>query len=201
MFLIDNILGDDAILHQPFLCDVRRCKGACCTVKGGSGAPLLDSEVELVRDAVPVAWDYLSKRSQAAISQHGAVEGEEGEYGTVCIDDADCVFVFYERGSDVAKCAIEQAYNDGKTSFRKPISCHLFPVRVADFNGTYLYYEEFDECKPALAHGAAQGATVHDCVRDALVRAYGEEWFGKLKELARRNSRADTTSDTASDTA
>jgi hypothetical protein len=197
MFIIDNILGDDKLLTQPFLCNLKQCKGACCTVKGGSGAPVLDSEVALVNAAVPVAWRYLSERSQREITTHGAVEGSEGEYGTTCIDDADCVFVYYERGSDIAKCAIEQAYNDGKTSFRKPISCHLFPVRVADFSGTYLYYEEFDECKPAIAHGEANNANIYDCVKDALVRSYGDEWFGKLQELAKRESKKLTTQTTA----
>jgi hypothetical protein len=186
MFIIDNILADDALLHQPFLCDLNKCKGACCTVKGGSGAPLLDSEIETVQDVVPIVWDYLAERSRAEIRLRGTVEGSAGEYGTTCIDDADCVFVYYEKGSDVAKCAIERAYNDGKTTFRKPLSCHLFPIRVADFNGVYLYYEEFSECQPALSNGKRKNVALFECVKDALTRAYGEEWYAKLEELARQ---------------
>jgi hypothetical protein len=185
MILIDNILVDEAIVSTPFLCNTNQCKGACCTVKGGSGAPLLDDEVERVEASVQAASAYLSERSQAEIRQRGATEGTAGEYATRCIDDRDCVFVYYESGSDVAKCAIERAYFDGKTPFRKPISCHLFPIRVADFNGPYLYYEHFPECAPALAHGSVHQATIADCVKDAIVRAYGEEWYEKLMAHAR----------------
>jgi hypothetical protein len=186
MIAIDAILLDDAIVQQPFLCNTTACKGACCTVKGGEGAPLLDSEVQDVESAVEVAWEYLPERSRKEITKQGAVAGTAGDYSTQCIEDRDCVFVYYENGSDVARCAIEKAFLDGKTSFRKPLSCHLFPIRVADFNGPYLYYDVFPECAPALKHGAYHRVHIYECVKDALVRLYGEQWFEKLRQFAER---------------
>lgn len=182
MILIENILLDEELVTTPFLCDLAKCKGACCTVKGGQGAPVLASEIEDIERAIQPASKYLTARSKEIIRTKGAVESFEGEntteYMTVCIDDADCVFVYYE--GDVAKCAIEKAYFAGETSFRKPLSCHLFPIRVADFNGTYLYYDEFDGCKPALPHGRKHNVRIPEAVREALVRAFGEEWYEAL---------------------
>ncbi len=181
MFLIDNILVDEAIISTPFLCELNKCKGACCTIKGGQGAPMLDEEVELVKQAIKPASKYLTERSKAEIAKHGSYEGNPGDYTTRCIDDADCVFVFYE--GDVAKCAIEKAYFEGRSEFRKPLSCHLFPVRLTDFNGAYLYYDKFDECAPALEYGTRQNVHIPETVKDALIRAFGAEWYAKLDML------------------
>lgn len=186
MLLLDNLLLDDHIITQPFLCDLGKCKGACCTVKGGQGAPVLDTEVEALTNAIEITWKYLPERSRKEIEQHGAIDGSDGDLYTRCVDDGDCVFVYYEKGSHIAKCAIEQAYFDGMTSFRKPISCHLFPIRVTDFNGPYLYYEEFPECKPALQNGKRHDVRIFEAVKEALIRAFGDEWYSKLSELARR---------------
>jgi Protein of unknown function (DUF3109) len=185
MILIDNILLDDAVVSTPFLCNTLRCKGACCTVKGGEGAPLLDVEIEALQASILPASKYLNERSKAILATHGGFEGIPGEYTTVCIDDADCVFVFYD--GDVAKCAIEKAYYEGTTDFQKPISCHLFPVRVGDLHGPYLYYEKFPECAPALTHGAELGVHIPETVRDALIRAYGEEWYAALDKLVQES--------------
>lgn len=181
MFLIDNILVDEQIISTPFLCEINKCKGACCTVKGGQGAPVLDEEVAQLEASVKAASRYLSERSKKAIAQNGTYEGSPGEYTTRCIDDADCVFVFYE--GDIAKCAIEKAYFEGYGTFRKPISCHLFPIRVTDFHGQYLYYDKFDECAPALEYGKRNNVHIPESVKEALVRAFGEEWYGKLNIL------------------
>lgn len=184
--LLDNLLLDDRIISQPFLCDTGKCKGACCTVKGGQGAPVLDSEVDAMISSIEVAWNYLPPRARAEIEQHGVIDGLDGDLYTRCIDDGDCVFVYYEKGSDIAKCSIEQAYFNGATSFRKPISCHLFPIRVTDLNGPYLYYEEFPECKPALDNGTRNDVRVFEAVKEALMRAFGDAWYEKLTELAQR---------------
>lgn len=182
MILIENILADETLLSRRFLCDSSQCKGACCTYKGGTGAPLLDSEVQFVEQVVPAVLEYLPARAIKEIEKFGAVEGFDGNYGTRCIDSADCVFVYFE--GDEAKCAIEKAYFAGKTEFRKPISCHLFPIRVSDFGGDYLYYEQFDECQSAIANGEKQNVFLHQMLKDALVRAYGEKWYLQLCEKA-----------------
>ncbi len=187
MILIDTILLDEQLLSTPFLCDLGKCKGACCTMKGGQGAPVLEQEVEAVQSAIAPASKYLSKRSKDAIAAHGAVEQIDGEFMTVCIDDADCVFVYYE--GDVAKCAIEKAYFAEETDFRKPLSCHLFPIRIADFNGPYLYYDEFEGCEPALKHGEKHNVRIPEAVQDALVRAFGEEWYGTLDNVVQEHKK------------
>lgn len=188
MILLDNILLDEQILTQSFACDLKQCKGACCTTKGGAGAPLRDEEIELIESATPAALEYLTPRSATYIQTHGWYEGSPGEYATQCINDRDCVFVFYE--GDIARCALERAYFEGNATFRKPLSCHLFPIRVADFGGTYLYYEEFSECTPALTEGKQTGQVVLDTAREALQRAFGEEWVEAATALSEQERNA-----------
>lgn len=108
----------------------------------------------------------------------GFYEGEPGDYATTCVDDEDCVFVYHDNG--IAKCAIERAYNEGKVSFRKPISCHLYPIRVRSFAGDILRYHEIAECKPAVAKGDSEKIGVIEFLKDALIRRYGEEWYNRL---------------------
>ncbi len=182
MIIVDNLLVDESIGTEYFDCDLKNCKGACCTFPGEYGAPVLDEEVALVEDSFKYAKEYLSESSLNYIKNHGLVEGEEGDFTTVCIDKKDCVFVFYE--GDIALCAIEKAYRDGKIKFMKPISCHLFPIRVGKFGGDYLYYEQFEVCKPAPLYGKKNNTKIFESVKTALIRAYSEEWYDNYtKEL------------------
>jgi len=179
---LDEILVDESVLTAQFSCDLARCKGACCTLPGGAGAPLLDEEVELVKGAVQAATPYLSERSKKHIEQHGSVEGAAGSWATACIDDRDCVFVTYE--GDVATCSIEKAWHAGTSTFRKPLSCHLFPVRLKNFGGPYLHYEQFAECAPGRRKGANDGTLLVDTVKDALVRAFGSDAAERIADAA-----------------
>lgn len=178
MYSIDNILLDESILSTNFTCDLERCKGACCTFAGEFGAPLLDEEIPEMEKVLDVAIGYLSERSRQYLKDHGFFEGFSGSYSTKCIDKKDCVFVYYER--DVAKCAIEKAYFDGKIHFRKPLSCHLFPIRVGDFGGKYLYYEVIKECKPAIEKGNFESTPMHEAVKESIIRLLGEDWYNNL---------------------
>jgi len=180
MILIDKILLDEDIISSEFLCDLSKCKGACCTFPGDKGAPVRDSEVQMLNQCLEAASEYLSKRNLKYIEKHGIVEGDKGNYTTVCINNRDCVFVYYDEG--IAYCAIERAFLDGKISYRKPISCHLYPIRVGNFNGDYLYYSRIEECKPAREYGKQNKVHLTKCVKDALVRAYGEKWYDVLAE-------------------
>lgn len=182
MITLDHLLIDESVFTSTFACDLQGCKGACCTLPGGAGAPLADTEVELVRSAVEHALPYLSERSRSYIQAHGAVEGFPGQYATTCIDDKDCVFVMYDDG--IATCAIEKAWHAGATAFRKPLSCHLFPIRVANFGGPYLHYEKFDECAPGRALGEQLGLPLVVALKDALVRAYGAEIYERMLDIA-----------------
>jgi hypothetical protein len=180
MMVIGEILVDDALSTERFSCDLARCKGACCTLEGGRGAPLLNEEKVLVEHALPVVRKYLSPRSLNEIASRGAVDGQRGSYATNCIDDRDCVFVFYD--GDVAKCSIEAAYNNGEYPWRKPVSCHLFPLRYAAGGSAFLRYEAIAECAPGRERGRADGTPLPVFLKDAIVRRFGEEWYGRLAE-------------------
>lgn len=185
MISLDHLLIDNGVFSSQFACDVARCKGACCTLPGGAGAPLRDDEVPLVRGSVEAALPYLSDRSREALKRTGPVEQVHNGWATACIDDRDCVFVVYEN--DVATCAIEKAWHAGATAFRKPISCHLFPIRVANFGGPYLHYERFSECAPGRERGRTEGIRLVDSLHEALERAFGTELASKI--VAYRSSK------------
>jgi len=182
MILIDSVLVDPKVLSQPFSCDVHQCKGACCTLEGGQGAPLLETEIHLIESSFEPAKKYLSKQTLEVIEKNGLWEEIDGKFYTNTIQQKDCVFVFYDNG--IAKCSIEKSFFEGKNEFRKPISCHLFPIRKVSFGGDYIYYEQFDECKPALSHGITTSSTVLTNSKDALVRMYGEEWYNNAVSVS-----------------
>lgn len=191
MILIDKILVDKEIIKLKFNCDIDKCKGACCTFPGEYGAPLLDSEVEIIKSVSSVASEFLSEKSKSIIQIEGAIQGSPNDYSTNCIDKKDCVFVYYE--DDVARCSIEKAFFSGKTKFRKPISCHLFPIRVSNFGGTYLYFSNYEECKPAFQNGSNNHIFLVQMLKDALVRAYGKEWYKHLLNYVLQKSNGKKT--------
>ncbi len=178
LVVIDNVAVEGNLLNRKFACDVLKCKGACCSLPGGRGAPLLDLEIAQIEQVLPEVLPMLSEEKKNLIEEFGFYEGEIGDYATICVDDKDCVFVYREKG--IAKCAIERAFNDGKINFRKPISCHLYPIRINKFGGDILRYHEIPECKPAIKNGEAESIDVIEFVKDALIRSYGEEWYDKL---------------------
>ncbi len=180
--MIDDVTIDTSLFGRKFACDLLKCKGACCSLPGGRGAPLLDSEIPEIEAVLPDVLPLLSEEKRRAIETSGFYEGHGGDYATTCIDDQDCVFVYRENG--IAKCGIERAFNDGRTGFRKPISCHLYPIRVARFGGDVLRYHELAECKPAVGRGESENVGVMEFLKAALTRLYGEEWFGKLETYA-----------------
>jgi hypothetical protein len=182
MMIIGKIPVEDAVVAEKFSCDLAKCKGACCTLEGGRGAPLLDEEKSLVERAIPVVLKHLPARSQNEIASRGAVDGVRGSYATTCIDDRDCVFVVYD--GDVAKCSIEAAFNRGEYPWRKPVSCHLFPLRYAPNGAGLLRYESIAECAPGRAKGKTDGTPLHLFVKEALVRRFGAEWYERFGERA-----------------
>lgn len=182
MFSLDHLLIQDKVITTHFACDVKSCKGACCTLEGGAGAPLLQEELQLIREAIPAASKYLSEKSKRVLESIDPVEGAPGDEYVACIDDKDCVFVTYE--ADIAVCSIEKAYHAGESTFRKPLSCHLFPIRVANFGGPYLYYDQFEECAPGRAYGQEHSIPLLESLKDAIVRGYGLEMYNKMVQLA-----------------
>ncbi|MCS6965985.1 MAG: DUF3109 family protein [Candidatus Kapabacteria bacterium] len=179
---IGDVLVDSSILGLPFACDVERCRGACCTVPGSLGAPLLEEEVPVVESLVALLLPRLPAEAQRILQESGAVMQQERQFYTRCVGEGACVFVVWERG--IARCAIEQAYEEGLSSFRKPLSCHLFPLRLRQRRGQrYLVAEPFEECAPAYDHGRRCGTTVVGSVGEALERAFGSRWCGQLQRV------------------
>ncbi len=182
LFVIENVAVDGSLMERKFACDLLKCKGACCSLPGGRGAPLLDFEIPGMEAVLPEVLPLLSEEKRRVIEKSGFYEGPRGDYATTCVDDEDCVFVYRENG--IAKCAIERAFNDGKSGFRKPISCHLYPIRINRFGGDILRYHEIAECKPAVKKGESENVGVIEFLKIPLTRMYGEEWYGKLEIYA-----------------
>ena len=178
---IDNILINPEITTTHFACDLSKCKGACCTFESDFGAPLELNEIEIIKENLPIVKEYLPAEHKNEIEMNGFYERKFGEYLTKSYKRRACVFVYYENG--IAKCGIEKAFFDGKIKFRKPISCHLFPIRISKFGGDVLRYEKFDGCKSAIENGKKLNLSILDFCKDALQRLYGTNWFNKLKEI------------------
>lgn len=184
IFAINEVLVRDEIVEIPFSCDLKKCKGACCTLESELGAPVTKAEIEEIEKILPIVKNYLTLTNIDEIEDRGFYEAKDGEMMITSVNNRDCVFSFWDNG--IAKCAIERAYFDGKVEFRKPISCHLFPIRVSDFGGDVLRYEKFNECAPALEKGKEENITIVEFCKDSLIRLYGEEWYNKLMNYSGR---------------
>lgn len=183
MFVIGEATIDWNIAEEQFACDLAACKGACCTLAGGRGAPLEDSEVAEIERAFPAASKYLPRDHRNVIERKGMIEGTPGNYATTCIDDRACVFVYYEH--DVAKCSLEKAFINGETQWRKPISCHLFPIRVSGRASFHVRYEEISECAAGRARGSKEHIALSDFLEDALTRKFSSSWYRQFQDACR----------------
>ena len=182
MILVDNAVISDDIKEQFFVCDLDKCKGACC-VEGDLGAPLEESELKELEDAYEVVKPYLSEEGIAAIEKEGLyVKDFEGDYSTTTIGGKECAFAIYDE-KGVLKCGIEQAHFDGKTTFRKPVSCHLYPIRITKYDHyDALNNDRWDICSAACSLGEKLGVPVYKFLKEALIRKYGEAWYTELVE-------------------
>jgi hypothetical protein len=178
-----SIVSSDLLLSN-FTCNLAACKGACC-VMGDSGAPLEDDEVELLKEIYPRLKPFLREESISTIEKFGtSVVDFENDKVTPLNNGKECAYVIYRDG--IALCAIEKAYNEGAVAFRKPISCHLYPVRIKKYKAfDAVNYDRWLICKPAIVLGDQLKMPVHLFVKDALERKYGEEWFNLLETAAR----------------
>jgi hypothetical protein len=186
VFVVGNAVVEQGLQEASFSCDLEVCKGACCCLAGWRGAPLADEEVREIELAYPVVRKYLPQRSIAEIESKGLVEGRAGDYATECVGERECVFVYFEGG--IAKCSFERAYLEGALSWRKPLSCHLFPVRVRSAGRDYLHYDEIPECTGGRNRGASEGVKLYVFLRDSLVRRFGQEWYEEFREHCEKGS-------------
>ena len=180
IFSVNDIMVRNEIADTPFICDLNKCKGGCCTFESKYGAPLMQDEIGKIDSILDIVMNYLTQRNIDEIEENGFYIEEDGELLISSIDNKECIFVYYDNG--IAKCSIEKAFVEGKTDFKKPISCHLFPIRISDFGGDVLRFEKFEECKPALEKGAGENVTVAEFCEEALERHYGKQWYSDLKK-------------------
>jgi hypothetical protein len=177
---VENVLVRPEIMETHFSCDLEKCKGACCTIESEFGAPLLDEEIPVIEEILEEVFPYLLGEHVNSIKKDGFYHKHDGEPMTRSINKKECVFVYFDNA--VAKCAIERAFFEGKVSFRKPVSCHLFPIRITKFGGDLLRYEKFSECTPALDKGKKENIKIADFCKDSLERTYGKKWYSSLME-------------------
>lgn len=182
MILVDNAVLSDDIKENFFVCDLEACKGACC-VEGDLGAPLEEHELKELEGAFEVVKPYLSEEGLKAIEEQGLyIKDFEGDYSTTTIGGKECAFAVYDEDKKL-KCGIEQAYLDGKTKWKKPISCHLYPIRVTKYDHyDALNYDRWDICSAACALGEKLGVPVYKFLKEPLIRKYGEAWYQELCE-------------------
>lgn len=184
MFQLGKTIVSEEILEHDFVCNLSACKGACC-IDGNAGAPVADDEIEILDDIYDKVKPFLRKDGIAAIEKQGTyVRGEDGEWETPLINDSECAYVtFSENG--MAKCGIEEAYNQGAISWKKPVSCHLYPVRVREYSElTAVNYHKWEICDSACALGEELKVPVYKFVKDALIRKFGTDWYTELEEVA-----------------
>ncbi len=180
MIIIDNTYISDDIVEKHFVCDLLKCKGACC-VEGDLGAPLEDDELKKLEEVYPIVKDYLPEANIKAIEAQGLyIKDFENEFSTTTVGGRECVFAIYDERK-ILKCGIEQAYRDKKIEWAKPISCHLYPIRITKYEQfDAINYHQWEVCAPACAHGDALKVPIYKFLKEPLIRKYGEKWYEKL---------------------
>jgi hypothetical protein len=182
MIAIDDTIVSEHLLEKKFVCALTICKGECC-VAGDAGAPLDKEEIEILKSILDDVKPYIPKDGIKAIAKQGVyVIDADGDYTTPLVKGARCAFVYFE--DTIAKCAIEKAYMEGKITWKKPISCHLYPVRITQYKDyDAVNYHKWEICKPACNCGNKLNVPVYKFLREPLIRKYGENWYKQL-ELA-----------------
>ena len=185
MIQIDDVIVSLDVLEERFCCNLEACKGECC-IEGDAGAPVELDEVAELEEVLEVIWDDLSPEAQAVIDKQGVVYTDcDGDLVTSIVNNKDCVFTCYdEKGG--CYCAIEKAYREGKTKFYKPVSCHLYPIRVKDF-GQFkgVNYHRWDVCKAAVLLGKKLDLRVYQFLKEPLIRKFGQAWYDELEDCVR----------------
>lgn len=181
MIQIDDTIISIDCLKEKFCCDLEACQGACC-IEGDAGAPVELDEVAEIENALPAVWPMLSASAQAVIDKQGVVyTDEEGDLVTSIVNGRDCVFTCYDE-KGCCYCALEKAYREGKTSFYKPVSCHLYPIRLDKIGDCVaLNYNRWNICKMAVLKGQQLNLPVYRFLKEPLIRRFGEAWYKELE--------------------
>ena len=183
MLQIGNAIVSLDVIEKKFICDFGKCKGACC-VEGDSGAPLDEDEKAILDEIYPVIKEYLTEKGIEEIEKQGtSVVDADGDLVTPIINDKECVYTVFENG--LALCGIEKAFLDGKISYRKPISCSLYPIRIQKYpEFDAVNYNKWNICAPARELGFKMGTPVYKFLKEPLIRKYGEDWYKELEYAA-----------------
>jgi hypothetical protein len=189
MFQLGKTIVSEEIIERDFMCNLSACKGACC-IDGDAGAPLEKEELGILEEIYPKLVPFLREEGIEAIKGQGNyITNEEGEKETPLIDGADCAYVIFDE-NNVALCAIEEAYNQGEINFKKPISCHLYPVRIQDYSEfSAVNYHSWQICDDACTLGSELQIPVYKFVKQALIRKFGEKWYNELEEVAKKHEK------------
>lgn len=185
MFQLGKTIVSEDIIEKDFVCNLNACKGACC-IEGEAGAPVTTEEVEILREIYPKVKPFLRPEGIAAIAVQGThIISKQDELETPLVNGKECAYVTFSK-QGIAGCGIEDAYNAGAIDFRKPISCHLYPVRVQDYSEfAAVNYHKWPICDDACTLGKELKVPVYKFVKDALIRKFGEHWYTELEKVAR----------------
>lgn len=191
MLIVKDCIVSDHLADLCFACDLAKCKGRCC-VEGDSGAPLLESEVAEMEKALPSVLPYMTEKGREAVRLQGvAVRDKDGDLGTPLVDGKECAFTVW-TDDGTALCAIEKAWREARpatpdTPFIKPVSCHLYPVRVEEYGEfTAVNYHEWEVCRCAVSKDNPQRRPLYEYLKEPLVRRFGQEWYDELVNEVKR---------------
>lgn len=182
MLQIKDALVSLDLAEQYFCCDLDTCLGECC-IEGDAGAPVTEREFAKLKEILPLVWDDLLPAAQKRILEAGVgYIDEEGDLVTQIVDGRNCVFTTYAPGGKCL-CAIDKAYREGRTDFRKPISCYLYPLRLTEYpTFTAVNYHRWKICKCAVVAGRAKGIRLYQFMKEPLIERFGQEWYDELCE-------------------
>ena len=184
MIQIDDKLISEDLFSEEFVCNLAKCKGICC-VDGDAGAPLDEDETKILDEIYPKIKSYLRPEGIQAIEEQGTYTLDfEGDLVTPLVNNAECAYVIFDE-KGYTKCAIEKAYEDGVIDWQKPISCHLYPIRITEYsNFSAINYHEWNICSDACTLGKELGVKVYQFLKKPLIRKYGEKFYQTLSEAA-----------------
>lgn len=180
MIQIQHTILSDDIFEEHFICDLCKCKGQCC-VDGESGAPVTREEREEIEAILPEIINDLPLAAQEVIADQGITYVDyDGELVTSLVKGRECVFAYSDENG-IYKCAIDTAYREGRIPVQKPISCHLYPIRLREYNDfTAVNYHRWSICQPAVSKGKREGLPLFRFLKDPLIRKFGEEWYKEV---------------------
>ncbi len=185
MFQLGKTIVSEDIIEKVFVCNLTACKGTCC-IDGDAGAPLDENEINILEEIYPSVKPYLRENSIEVIENQGVyITNKDGEWETPLIDGAECAYVMYDE-NNIALCAIEESFNRGEIDFIKPVSCHLYPIRIQDYSKfAAVNFHSWQICDNACSLGEKLQMPVYKFVKKALIRKFGKDWYNDLEEVAK----------------